>query len=30
MPLAPGTTIGAYHVTAQIGQGGMGEKLCRH
>ena len=25
MPLEPGTTLGAYAVTAQIGQGGMGE-----
>ena len=25
MPLEPGTTLGPYHVTAQIGAGGMGE-----
>ena len=25
MPLEPGTTLGPYHVTAQIGVGGMGE-----
>ncbi len=25
MPLEPGTTLGPYSVTAQIGQGGMGE-----
>ena len=25
MPLQPGTTLGPYEVTAQIGQGGMGE-----
>ena len=25
MPLTPGTTLGPYSVTAQIGQGGMGE-----
>ena len=25
MPLTPGTTLGSYTVTAQIGAGGMGE-----
>ena len=25
MPLEPGTTLGPYSVTAQIGAGGMGE-----
>ena len=25
MPLTPGTTLGSYSVTAQIGAGGMGE-----
>ena len=25
MPLSPGTTLGPYSVTAQIGAGGMGE-----
>ena len=25
MPLSPGTTLGSYTVTAQIGAGGMGE-----
>ena len=25
MPLTPGTTLGPYEVTAQIGAGGMGE-----
>ena len=29
MPLDPGTTLGAYTVTAQIGAGGMGECLPR-
>jgi len=28
MALAPGTRLGVFEVTAQIGAGGMGEKLC--
>ena len=28
MPLEPGTTLGAYAVTAKIGEGGIGE-VCR-
>ena len=28
MPLAAGTRLGSYEITAQIGQGGMGE-VCR-
>ena len=28
MPLQPGTTLGSYSVTAQIGDGGMGDVYC--
>ena len=30
MPLAPGTRLGSYEVTALIGQGGMGEVYRAH
>jgi len=28
MALSPGTRVGQYEIRAQLGAGGMGEKLC--